>query len=527
MLILVTFAGPLVRSAPKFIDSESNDQSPNKFTGHKQKPRGQFNEELNQDLLYILEAPKPVPVATPVGGLLKAPIILSPESTINLVSFHRPSLNFEPNLWTIFHARNSLSRQRPKDTPITTIASPTTNNNESRNASKQSQEFDTGRPITSVIGLVTEMISGALLNGTFLPPFPGNNNTIPAIISSIITSSPTTTSTTSSVTSTPVTEPVTSSTSTPSTDPVASLSSTTTTTTETPDIVKDPNGPVGTETIRSGNSVMCGEANPSGQSNKRLTHRIIGGHKTEPGEFPFQVRLNIRSKRGSGVCGGVIYDDYHILTAAHCMTSCASQQLVTATIEKSGVHATIGDHAIKSEDGETDIEIDDIKPHEKYDACNFYSNDHDIAIIKTQQRINYRFTSDGYGSINRPCIPNGPNSVEYREGEPVIVSGWGVTRENSGSLSNILRYVQVPIVNVTRCQETYGTRVTQQHVCAGFESGGMDSCQGDSGGPLVRVVDNRYELVGIVSFGYGCGLPGAPGVYTRVASYTDWIKSNL
>lgn len=186
---------------------------------------------------------------------------------------------------------------------------------------------------------------------------------------------------------------------------------------------------------------------------------------------------------------------------------------------------TVGDHAIRSDDGELELEAASITPHERYDACNFYANDHDIALIKTSAPIPFKFTTDGYGSVNRPCMPAN-SSIEYRDGEMAIVSGWGVTRENSGALSNILRYVQVPIVNVTRCQETYGTRVTQDHVCAGFQAGGKDSCQGDSGGPLVRVVDNRYELMGIVSFGYGCGQAGAAGVYTKVASYLDWIKAN-
>lgn len=293
-----------------------------------------------------------------------------------------------------------------------------------------------------------------------------------------------------------------------------------------PDAQSNTSVPVASQISRQGAAVLCGEANAKGNSTKNLVPaRIVGGRKTEPGEFPFQVRLNIRSRRGSGICGGVILDNQHILTAAHCMTACVSQHLTTVTIENSGVHATLGDHSIKSADGEIEVDIDKITPHEKYDACNFYANDHDIAIIKTATPFEYKFTTDGYGSVNRPCMPT--TSVEYRDGEMVIVSGWGVTRENLGSLSNILRFVQVPIVNGSRCQETYGSRVTNEHICAGFQSGGKDSCQGDSGGPLVRVVDNRYELVGIVSFGYGCGQPGAPGVYTRVASYIDWINANL
>ncbi|GBO23349.1 hypothetical protein AVEN_75716-1, partial [Araneus ventricosus] len=59
----------------------------------------------------------------------------------------------------------------------------------------------------------------------------------------------------------------------------------------------------------------------------------------------------------------------------------------------------------------------------------------------------------------------------------------------------------------------------------------------DSGGPLmykntdfdfpVGIGTERRVLVGIVSFGFRCGEPGFPGVYTRVSSYMPWILRHM
>lgn len=52
----------------------------------------------------------------------------------------------------------------------------------------------------------------------------------------------------------------------------------------------------------------------------------------------------------------------------------------------------------------------------------------------------------------------------------------------------------------------------------------------DSGGPL-QVVENTnkcaYLIIGVTSYGLGCGFANVPSVYTRVSRYLDWIEGKV
>lgn len=49
--------------------------------------------------------------------------------------------------------------------------------------------------------------------------------------------------------------------------------------------------------------------------------------------------------------------------------------------------------------------------------------------------------------------------------------------------------------------------------------------QGDSGGPLVHLASSQWHLVGVVSWGVGCGRERRPGVYCNVEEMLNWINT--
>ncbi|CAH1104306.1 unnamed protein product [Psylliodes chrysocephalus] len=224
----------------------------------------------------------------------------------------------------------------------------------------------------------------------------------------------------------------------------------------------------------------------------QLDGRIIGGKNANITECPYQVSLR---KYDSHICGGTIFHNKYILTAAHC----ASNGVASSFSIRAG-----SSYSIK---GGTIVKVCSIYNHENYSAETM---ENDIAILKLCTPL----TFSNY--ILPITLADGSESIAA--GRNALVSGWGFKIEE-GAVSNILQKVTVPFITNARCKVLYPDEIiTDGMLCAGL--GQKDACQGDSGGPLRA----SGKLVGIVSWGYGCARPQFPGVYTKVAKYRKWIK---
>jgi len=115
-------------------------------------------------------------------------------------------------------------------------------------------------------------------------------------------------------------------------------------------------------------------------------------------------------------------------------------------------------------------------------------------------------------------------------GRDAVVSGWG-SQSFFGVIPIHQQDVRVKIL--PNCFNYKDMNVTEDMMCAGLQAGKKDACQGDSGGPLVtkNFIDNNgaATLVGVVSWGEGCGEPGYPGIYSDVTHYMQngWLMSQL
>lgn len=166
--------------------------------------------------------------------------------------------------------------------------------------------------------------------------------------------------------------------------------------------------------------------------------------------------------------------------------------------------------------------IRNIIPHPNYRRNINY---HDIALIELDKTVKFsRY-------IKPACLP-----ILSAEPKKLIVCGFG--KQDFREVSGIDYLQKVELVQYSNevCNDKYRNLdgfprgvIKEYQICygAGTRYKYRDTCQGDSGGPLQSkdIEVSAARIYGIVSSGIRCGIPGTPGIYTRVANYVPWIES--
>lgn len=228
--------------------------------------------------------------------------------------------------------------------------------------------------------------------------------------------------------------------------------------------------------------------------------RIVNGIISNPHSFPWAVSLEYR---GMHDCGGSILDQWHILTAAHCLDYAN---------DLGNYFVRVGAHN-RSSSGQV-LPTRQLILHPKYDEQR---STNDIGIIKLAAPISFS------NQIQPICLVD--QIVEPALGTTAFIAGWGTTiYQNAASVSQVLRQAQLRVISDCSMYFAYDS---QKQICAasnGPQGQDHGSCQGDSGGALVYSKNGRWFAGGVVSYAIGCGRVAFPTVFTKTSAYIDWIR---
>ncbi|XP_053517410.1 transmembrane protease serine 12 [Artibeus jamaicensis] len=241
--------------------------------------------------------------------------------------------------------------------------------------------------------------------------------------------------------------------------------------------------------------------------------RIIGGTDAQVGAWPWVVSLQIQSGRIlTHVCGGSLVKDGWVLTAAHCTRDTRDPLLWRVVL---GTNNIAGRHPHTKI-----LKVKAIIIHPNFDVQTYIN---DIALFHLKKEVRYN------NYIQPICLPFDVFQ-NLDQNTKCFISGWGRTQEE-GNATSTLQEAQVHYIsrNVCSSEMGYGSVIPVTSFCAGDKDGVFDTCRGDSGGPLMCYLpeQSRFFVMGVTSYGYGCGRKNFPGVYSGPSFFKTWLTGHF
>lgn len=243
----------------------------------------------------------------------------------------------------------------------------------------------------------------------------------------------------------------------------------------------------------------------------KIQYRIINGQSVHnKNNHSYFASISLKGNNAP-FCGGSYIGRNIVITAAHCLDDGLKSSDIVVQFKKNNLL----DQGIQ-------YNLRSFLIHPEYNSTTL---DNDIAIIFLKGNPSKR-------GIKKLHLPKIHQNWIYKIDRKCMILGYGYT-QNNGNQPFKLQRVIIKIMDKNGALNFYEpeTITNNMFLAADFQnindpSDNKDACTGDSGGPLFTWINKKRYLIGIVSWGYGCGLDLYPGVYTKVNNYRKWIHKN-
>uniref|UniRef100_U5EQV5 Putative trypsin-like serine protease n=1 Tax=Corethrella appendiculata TaxID=1370023 RepID=U5EQV5_9DIPT len=252
---------------------------------------------------------------------------------------------------------------------------------------------------------------------------------------------------------------------------------------------------------------------------------IVKGLKAMENDFPIAVSLMTKMEGDENLkhfCGGIYLGENWILSAAHCV----------GTLDPKSVLAQIGGEQINYTSTLDKYEIDKIFSL-KLDP---YTMKNDVALLQIQTSVDPAKINrlKKLNKIIKKSFTLSTNFIKnnfYSNNKLICyIIGYGSNKFGGNSVFD-LHYGHVELIGFRPCSRLLGPVVAppdqESGMFCAYSRHGVDACQGDSGSALICEKNNSksYVILGIISYGMGCGVQNIPSVYTNISYHMNYIES--
>ncbi|XP_036886366.1 probable threonine protease PRSS50 [Sturnira hondurensis] len=234
--------------------------------------------------------------------------------------------------------------------------------------------------------------------------------------------------------------------------------------------------------------------------------------------WPWMVSVRAN---GTHICAGTLIASQWVLTVAHCLTPKGVNYSVrVGSPEMDQVAQTTAD-----------VPVRQVLVNKRFRARRLWSwigQAHNIALLQLQQALTF---SKYVWPI---CLPEIEHEVKTHS--LCTVTGWGLPKVNGKwPQSRTIQEKEVTILSSQQCDSFYHKfskiplviRIINTQMLCAEDADREHFCYEISGEPLVCPMENTWYLVGMVSWGPGCGKKEAPPIYLRISAYKYWIWERM